>query len=465
MSILGSIELGTLAVIAAIAGASVLTAWAISRASRWQPAGPLALLVAAALVPTVPIGFHVSTDDIPPLIGLGMLVYSRPWPGVPGGRLWRVGLGAVILAVVARVLASVANATGFADGLFMLAEGVGRPLFLLAAVAYVATTEPPALTTVWVVRFLALLGSFQAVVGLLAFALPLPLDVAVQPVRHLESLGGCPGRITGTLGLSPNHLGAIFVLTIPLSLSLGAAARGWQRWGWSAAAGFQAAALILTFTRSSLVLAAVACIVLLVYKWRTLIVGGAALAVAAMAVAAVTTFACAPSADGPGEPFESGAPSPDASAPAGPSIVDRFGDQSDRLALWYSGARMMLDYPVAGVGPGRMLEVMRSDPARYVHTPYGVSTSSAHNTILLAGAESGVLGALGLAVLNGVIALAAIRWVFFGSAPYAAAAAVAILAFLAQGMVNNLFSVPATSILLSLLVGAFVGAERSDRAI
>ena len=34
-------------------------------------------------------------------------------------------------------------------------------------------------------------------------------------------------------------------------------------------------------------------------------------------------------------------------------FVDRFGDGNDRLALWYSGTRLMLDFPWAGVGLGQ----------------------------------------------------------------------------------------------------------------
>jgi hypothetical protein len=42
--------------------------------------------------------------------------------------------------------------------------------------------------------------------------------------------------------------------------------------------------------------------------------------------------------------------------------------------------------------------------------------------------------------------------------PLIAAAGVASLAFLAQGMVNNLFTVPATGTLLAVLVGLIVAA-------
>ena len=42
------------------------------------------------------------------------------------------------------------------------------------------------------------------------------------------------------------------------------------------------------------------------------------------------------------------------------------------------------------------------------------------------------------------------------------AAALALGAYLVQGMFNNLFSVPATSVLMALLVGAIAGSGRSE---
>jgi O-antigen ligase len=143
--------------------------------------------------------------------------------------------------------------------------------------------------------------------------------------------------------------------------------------------------------------------------------------------------------------------------------VERLTDGNDRLALWYSAARLMVDNPIFGVGVGRSLDAMHARPSEYVDTPYGPSTSSAHNTILLEGAESGVLGAVVALLLNIVLLLIALRLVYAGRAEGSlnAAAGFGMLAFLTQGMVNNLFSVPATGILLAVLVGAFAIQERA----
>jgi O-antigen ligase len=122
----------------------------------------------------------------------------------------------------------------------------------------------------------------------------------------------------------------------------------------------------------------------------------------------------------------------------------------------------MVDHPIFGVGIGRSLDAMHARPSEYVDTPFGPSTSSAHNTILLEGAESGVMGAVVALLLNVVLLLIALRLVYagLGEGGLNAAAGFAMLAFLAQGMVNNLFSVPATGILLAVLVGAFAIQER-----
>ena len=91
-------------------------------------------------------------------------------------------------------------------------------------------------------------------------------------------------------------------------------------------------------------------------------------------------------------------------------------------------------------------------------TPVGPATSSAHNTILLAGAETGIFGALAAVLINLGLGLAALRTAWRGwkqSEPLLVAAAFAIAGYLVQGMVNNLFEVGATSVLFALTIGAF----------
>jgi O-antigen ligase len=117
-----------------------------------------------------------------------------------------------------------------------------------------------------------------------------------------------------------------------------------------------------------------------------------------------------------------------------------------------------------------MLERARSDPTRYQRTPYGAAVSNAHNTVLLAGAETGLLGAVGVLLVNLGLGLAALAVVLRNWRPdrpeLPLAAGLAILAFLAQGMVNNLFTVGVTGILAATVAGSFLSGhgDAADRA-
>ena len=228
---------------------------------------------------------------------------------------------------------------------------------------------------------------------------------------------------------------------------------GWRRWAWSGAAVLQVAALALTFTRSSILLGlAVTLVFLLVYRRIVMLAVVAAASIGILFV--VLSLACTTGPGGHGLPGD----------PVG-VVGGRFSDGNDRLALWYAAAHITLDHPLTGVGLGRMDKVLQADPQRYSRTPFGTATSSAHNTILLAGAETGIPGAIAAAVINVGLAFAALRCGWRGRKrhdPMLAAAALAILAFLAQGMFNNLFEVGATGVLLALVVGAFASGDRAE---
>jgi hypothetical protein len=121
---------------------------------------------------------------------------------------------------------------------------------------------------------------------------------------------------------------------------------------------------------------------------------------------------------------------------------------------------MMLNHPIAGVGAGRTERTLELYPD-YAVTPFGIATNNAHNTILLAGAEMGVLAAIGSLIINvGLAGLAVltIREALHGErrSHVLIAGGVAVLAFLAQGMVNNLFTVGVTGVVLALLAGVFL---------
>jgi O-antigen ligase len=145
------------------------------------------------------------------------------------------------------------------------------------------------------------------------------------------------------------------------------------------------------------------------------------------------------------------------------ALGTRFEDGNDRLALWYAAAHIMVDNPVAGIGLGKLPEFVAAHPTTYGVTPFGLATNSAHNTILLAGAETGVLGAVATLALNLALAVAALGLIWQRRAKHdvlLSGAGLALGGYLVQGMVNNLFTVPATSVLLALLVGAFVSGWR-----
>jgi O-antigen ligase len=441
--------------------ARVISAW-----TDWRPAGPIALLLAAPILPHVPIGAHLSLDDLLPVVGLALLVWFRPQLLITRNTLLRTGIAVLVALIVIRSISSIANGETLVGVVTMMAEAVGRPAFFLLVVILVAAAGPADVRRLFVARGLSVVGTFEALFGLGAFVLPYPMHAGVQSIRLLENLGTCTQRITGTLGLSPNHMGAVFVLTIPVTLGMATRNVGWPRVMWVAATVAQGAALILTFTRTSFVLAALAAIALLLFR-RQLLVLLASVVGTGLMVLLVTSVACPRSeAQLPPLPLPSSSQAqvaqPSSPPRQTPDIVERLTDGNDRLALWYSAARLMVDNPIFGVGVGRSLDAMHARPSEYVDTPYGPSTSSAHNTILLEGAESGVLGAVVALLLNIVLLLIALRLVYAGRAEGSlnAAAGFGMLAFLTQGMVNNLFSVPATGILLAVLVGAFAIQER-----
>jgi O-antigen ligase len=293
-----------------------------------------------------------------------------------------------------------------------------------------------------------LLGTAEAVFGLAAFFLPLG-GIGLEPTRKFSVLYfEVPGRIAGTLGISPNFLGAIFILTIVLTAGLAIDAIGRrERIAWWAAVLVQAFALTLTFTRASLGLALVVLAVLLLLRGRVRYM------VPVMAVVALG-FLITPSV--PVDPGDDGSDGPSA-----PVAVQRLtSDVPDRLALWTSATLMMIDHPLTGVGPGQTLVVAASDPDRYIHTGLGAAQNNAHNTILLAGAETGVAGAVGALIVNVAIALAAMRVLLSlrkrRIPGIEVAGALAVLGYLAQGMVNNLFNVAAAGVVFAVVAGAYV---------
>ena len=442
----GRLVLGAWA--AAVLAAGYVGARIISRLADWGPAGPIALIAAAPLVPRIHLIASLTADDLLPLLGLGLLALRTPFPGLTSDRWARLALLAVAVATIARIASGVANGGGLEGTLLILVQAVARPVVLLGIVAYTAATLPEDRRHRAIVVAIAAVGTYEAVFGLVAFTLGLPGGAGLQGARAYTSVHNiCPGLISGTLGLSANHMGAMFVLSAPLTLALAVKAHGRTQWLWLLSGSAQMAALLLTFTRSSTLLGVALVAAFLIYERRFVLLAALTAATAVLVVSA-TSIGCVPRSSEPGT-----------GTPPGAVFGDRFSDGNDRLALWYAAGRIMVDHPIFGVGLGLMLDTVKAEPERYSDTPFGPATSSAHNTILLAGAETGVLGALAVASLNIVLAAIALRCAWRGRArgdPLLVAVGMVMIGYLVQGMVNNLFSIPATSSLLALLVGGFV---------
>jgi len=432
LSLGATLALAALAVVVAYVAARY-----VSRRVGMVGAGPLALLAATPILPHATILGGLSFDDLLPLVGVAMLLLEREtWVmlrRLPYSRVMAVGL---ILVVGAATASSLAHASDLSSFVGMLLRSAGRFSFLAIIAMTSATALPAARRRTVVAIGLALMGTAEAAFGLVSFLVPLPYGFGLEFTRtHSVLYLKVPGRITGTLSISPDFLGALFLFTIPMTIGLAIDAPDRRsKAAWWAAALVQVLALALTFTRASLGLFLVLVVVLIAFRSRLVYL---------VPVAAIIGLVAALT----------------------PTLSRLTGDIPDRLALWSSAIRLMEDFPLLGAGPGRMLTVAATDPQRYSYTAFGFAGNSAHNTVLLAGAEFGVAGAVGVLLLNVGLALVALRLLWAAQmrtrlvTSVEVAAALAMLAFLAQGMVNNLFTVAVTGTVAALVYGAVLLPE------
>lgn len=442
--------------------------WRVPQLRAWPPALGLLIATFTVVPPHQTIALGVGADDLLFVLGLAMLLphalRSRAGlgssPPAPFPYASTLSAGAGLLAAGTTISAFV-NADGLGETAALLLRGPVRLLLYVVMVVVIVAQLPRDRTRTVVARALAGVGTFEAAFSVLAYIVGLPGGFGLQVAQGNTSLvGEIPGRVTGTLGLSPNFLGALLVLSIPVTLGIAldagpgwwayvrtllARARGrsrsvaaattgnggWAQLGWALAVVVQTWALVLTYTRSSLAVTLLACAVLVALRGRLrwLVVG---------AVVLVGLLFLTPAFD---------------------RIIH---DRTDRLALYTSAVRVFLDHPFAGVGPGEQARFTAAAPDLYRATPFGVAGNNAHNTVLLAAAENGVLGLLGALVLNlalGAVAVAVIRRARAAARATGSprteplAIGVAMLAFLLQGMANNLFTVTLTASALVMLLG------------
>lgn len=418
---------------ALIAAAADEVARQADRRTGWRAAGPFVLIAATPLVPNQPVLLGFSLDDVLPLFGVGLMIPLVPWRRIREVR-WRPSPGTTIafagIAVMigAALLSAFANAGEPFEFARLAVRGAGRLAFLLVIVVSLAILGSTDRARTFAAYAIAGVGLFESVFGLVAYFVGLPMQAGLEAARGSSVLAGAiPGRISGTIGSSPNFTGAILMMSILVTAGLALRSPASRtRWWWWAAVVVQLGALTLTYTRVSLGLVVVALVVLVLLRSRPIL-----LAPIGVVLALVALFT--------------------------PTLTRFVSDIPDRLALWTSALLLMIDHPIVGVGPGRMLDAVADNPERYRATTFGEAWSTAHNTVLLAGAETGFIGAFGALVLNLGLAIVVIQ--VFRRAPKGAAGSLPVAAalglgvFLAQGMVNNLFTVGVTGICAAFLLG------------
>ena len=423
--------------------AAFVVARIASATAKWPPAGGLLLLALSPTVPNVPVTFGLSLDDVLPIVAVAVLAAGILRDRAALGDGWRriesktvrrialLGAEGLVLVLGAAAISSIANASGPVDAVRLFARGGIRFLLMAAIVVVAVLANPPRRRVTLLTHAIALVGVAEAAFGLFAYFVRLPGGAGLEVTRINSVLyRSVPGRISGTIGLSPDFLGALFLFTLPLTVALALESkdRG-HRLFWWAAAGVQTLALGLTFTRASLGLAVVEIVVLMLWRGRMRYI--VPLAASLLPVAIFT-----------------------------PAIQRLGSDTPDRFALWISGFRMMIDHPLFGVGSGNMVAAELAQPALYRNTAFGTARVNAHNTILLAGAELGALGFVAVVLFNVVLGALAFRmlWLCFRGKrqPIPAAAALGVLAFLVQGMVNDLFTVAVVGTLAAVVVGGFL---------
>lgn len=129
----------------------------------------------------------------------------------------------------------------------------------------------------------------------------------------------------------------------------------------------------------------------------------------------------------------------------------------DRSASWISGARIVADNPLVGVGPRHVAEVVASRP-RYSSTSYGETLSNPHNSWLFVAAGEGILYALLLAWVG----VAFLRALAVGArSPSRRYLFASLIAGGTVFFTNNLFNHPEI-VLYVILAGALLTTERAQ---
>jgi hypothetical protein len=392
------------------------------------------LLVLSIVPPFVPIFGPLSLDDLFPLVAvvIGLLF-------VPFGKrdVFDPAMIGLALLGVAGIVSSATNATSGGDLLRLLSRSAGRVAFYVSLVAAIRVLLDD---DRWVRRTLfafVAAATAESLFGLFAFATrykgPWGIGVAEIPrwsvlYGHTRVHGTFSGQLLAyeNVNASSNFLAAYLLMSIVVTAGLAIAERGrLVRSLLVGSALLQLVTLYVTYTRAALLALAIA---VLAAGW---LLGRKKAAVAAVIIFIVVGLSI-------------------------PTLRAKFLQEGhDRYALWWSGIVMTLDHAFSGVGDGNYMSELARQP-RYSHSPFGVSTSIVHNSMLLSAASHGLFGLIAHGLLYVLMLGVALKMTHRASGParvVQVAVASAIIGYVVQDQFNSLAYVSKVATQLWFLYG------------
>ncbi len=338
----------------------------------------IALICLQPLIPYYPIASlgGAALQDLFFLSALLLLLFSIPIKK-EGLRVTKpIVLPYLCLAGWA-AFGAVATQSNLSEFLVALAKGSGRPLIIALTCLVVGAVIRDFRRSEILFKAILITATFEAVLGIMAMIFNIEivaggLHLGVQNLPYQMAPGvAISRRLHGTFPTG-NLTGAYFVVTLPLTIVFALLSKKpRERMFWLLCALLQFIALILTFTRASLVSCVLALLVLGVMyrgrrRWRVVF---QVVLLLAIGYFILTTL------------------SPEIlSVVAGRFL---YAHPENRLAPAWAGLRMIGDYPLWGVGVDNSVPMMESNP-RYSITPFGETTVRPHNSFIFIAAELGL---------------------------------------------------------------------------
>ncbi len=344
----------------------------------WIPLVFCALAAGAIFPPFVPLAGPLSLDDLLPvmagLLGLAVLPFSRRKPWFDA-----TVIGFVLIALTSLVSNAV-NAQTVSDFLRLSGRSTGRIIFyetfLLGARCvldrgdwarralgfFVAAATIESLFCIY-----AFFTAYHGPYGLGVIEFP-DWSVLLGNIRVQGTFSGAEMRYE-TASVSPNFLAAYLLLSIPVTVGLvSSIERNEWRLALMVSALAQVMTLYLTYTRAALIAFGIGILAM------GFLSGRRRLAMAALTAGIVIALAI-------------------------PTMRAKLlGEGHDRWALYWASAELTYDHPVFGVGDGNYDYVLHENQ-QYNDTPFGIATTTSHNSVLLSAANYGIAGGAAHALL------------------------------------------------------------------